>query len=305
MSALRELARAKTNLFLEVPKRRDDGFHELDTVFVELAVADTLEFDLRDEPGVALEIEGDPELSAGPENLVVRAGEALRAAAAGGGASLGARIRLRKEIPQGGGLGGGSSDAAAALRGLNALWGLATPPAELARIAAELGSDVAFFLAGGVQRGRGRGEVLEPLPLPPAPLELVLILPGFPSPTPAVYKALAPHLPSAPRAPDALLTALASGEVDALGASLFNRLEAAAFALFPELAELRDQLAAAPEARGVLLSGSGSTLIALCADRASAEALAARLSAAPPGAFPELRVFATQSVGRVASTSLS
>lgn len=293
---MRELARAKTNLFLEVPRRRDDGFHELDTVFIELATADTLEFERSETPGVRLEIEGDAELSAGPDNLVVRAGEALRALA--GDASLGAQILLRKEIPQGGGLGGGSSDAAAALRGLNALWALETPAADLARIAAELGSDVAFFLQGGVQRGRGRGEILEPLPLPPAPLELVLILPGFPSPTPAVYKALAPHLPSEPRVPSALLTALASGDATALGATLFNRLEAPAFELYPDLAKLRDDLAAAPEAEGVLLSGSGSTLIALCAERAAAEALAARLAAAP-GAFPRLKALMTRSVAAV------
>lgn len=291
---MRELARAKTNLFLEVPRRRDDGFHELDTVFIELATADTLEFERSETPGVWLEIEGDAELSAGPDNLVVRAGEALRSLA--GDESLGARILLRKEIPQGGGLGGGSSDAAAALRGLDALWELQTPPAELARIAAELGSDVAFFLRGGVQRGRGRGELLEPLPLPPAPLELVLILPGFPSPTPAVYKALAPHLPREARDPNALLAALAAGDAAALGASLFNRLEAPAFELYPDLAKLRDDLAAAPEAQGVLLSGSGSTLIALCAERATAEALAARLAAEPPAAFPNLRAFASQSV---------
>jgi len=296
MSPLSELARAKTNLFLEVPRRRDDGFHELDTVFIELAVADRLEFEARDEPGIELLIEGDAELSAGPDNLVVRAGEALRELAGAAGAGLGARIRLRKEIPQGGGLGGGSSDAAAALRGLNSLWGLGTPPEDLAQIAAELGSDVAFFLAGGVQRGRGRGEVLTPLPLPPAPLELVLILPGFPSPTPAVYRALAPHLPSEPRDPDSLLAALASGDATALGATLFNRLEAPAFELYPDLAALRDQLAGAPEAEGVLLSGSGSTLIALCAERSAAETLAERLRVAPPEPFPSLRALATRSV---------
>ncbi len=144
MSALRELARAKTNLFLEVPKRREDGFHELDTVFIELAVADTLEFEARDEPGIELLIEGDAELSAGPDNLVVRAGEALRQLAGAAGQVLGARIRLRKAIPQGGGLGGGSSDAAATLRGLDALWSLESPPQELARIAAELGSEARF-----------------------------------------------------------------------------------------------------------------------------------------------------------------
>ncbi|MBL4845854.1 MAG: 4-(cytidine 5'-diphospho)-2-C-methyl-D-erythritol kinase, partial [Planctomycetes bacterium] len=130
---LRLRAPAKTNLFLEVLRRREDGFHELDTVFAELDLADELEFELSSRPGIELTIEGDPGLSAGPENLVIRAGEGLRAGLGARGQELGARILLRKRIPQGGGLGGGSSDAAAALRGLDELWGLATAPPELAR----------------------------------------------------------------------------------------------------------------------------------------------------------------------------
>ena len=277
MSALSLRAPAKTNLFLEVTRRRPDGFHELDTVFLELELADELTLQAAPGPTLRLEIEGDPGLSSGPENLVIRAGEALKRAA--GRADLGASLTLRKRIPQGGGLGGGSSDAAAALRGLDRLWGLGLAPRRLAELAAELGSDVAFFLAGGLQRGRGRGEVLDPLPLPP-PLWMVLVFPEFPCPTPAVYRALGPHLSSTPRAPQRLLKALSSGSPQAVGAALFNRLEAPASELFPLLREVRRELEAAPECCGAALSGSGSTFLALTASESQAEALATRLSSA-------------------------
>lgn len=286
MSLLRLRAPAKTNLFLEVRGRRPDGFHELDTVFAELDLADELELWPADGPGLALEIEGDAGLSAGPDNLVVRAADALRVAA--GRPELGARARLRKRIPQGGGLGGGSSDAAAALRGLDRLWGLDLGLERLSGLAAELGSDVAFFLRGGLQRGTGRGELLEPLAPPPREQDLVLVLPPFPSPTPAVYRALAPYLPREPRGPEAVLAALASGSPEQLGAAWFNRLEEPACSILPALAEVRAQLAAAPEARGVLLSGSGSTYVVLCAGPEPAAALAARL------AGQDLRALATR-----------
>ncbi len=258
-------APAKTNLFLEVPRRRPDGFHDLDTVFVELDLADTLELDPLPAGDLALEVvplEDQAEaVPAGPDNLVWRAADALRRRA--GRPDLGARLRLTKRIPAGGGLGGGSSDAAAALRGLDALWETHLGDAALAALAAELGSDVAFFLRGGLQRGSGRGERLEPLPLPPGPLDLVLLFPPFPCPTPAVYRALAPHLPATPRDPAALLTALAAGDPAAVAGELFNRLEAPAFDLHPSLAELKRDLARRPGVLGALLSGSGSTLFAL------------------------------------------
>lgn len=272
--ALSLRAPAKTNLFLEVTRRREDGFHELDTIFLELELADELSLSPAPGPELSLSIAGDPGLSCGPENLVLRAGEALKRA--WGRPELGAELSLRKRIPQGGGLGGGSSDAAAALRGLNELWGLRLSLDELAPLAAELGSDVAFFLRGGLQRGQGRGELLTPLSPPPTQW-LVLVLPGFPCPTPAVFRALAAHLPAAPRSPEELLAALRSGSARALGAALFNRLEAPASELFPALRELRARLEAAPESRGVLLSGSGSTYLVLTESEAEARDLAGRL----------------------------
>ncbi|MCA8925378.1 MAG: 4-(cytidine 5'-diphospho)-2-C-methyl-D-erythritol kinase, partial [Planctomycetes bacterium] len=117
-----ERAPAKTNLFLEVLGKRPDGFHALDTVFVELSLADALRLEPAAGGELTLRVEGAPELAGESDNLVLRAARALRERA--GDPTLGARIELHKRIPIGGGLGGGSSDAAAALRGLDRLWGL-------------------------------------------------------------------------------------------------------------------------------------------------------------------------------------
>ncbi len=279
MTTLEVAAPAKTNLFLEVVRRRDDGFHELDTVFAALALEDTLTF----EPSsrLALEVVGDPTVPSDATNLVWRAADALRRAA--GQPELGARIRVEKRIPAGGGLGGGSSDAAATLVALDRLWGTKAGSPRLLQLAAELGSDVPFFVQGGLQRGRGRGEQLEPLPAPARPLELVLAFPSFGCPTPQVYKALRPHLPGQPgapavRGPDALLAALATGEPRSVAGELWNRLSLPAEAEWPALREVRTRLAADPRVLGAMLSGSGSTTFAVVASAADGEALAAELS---------------------------
>lgn len=261
---IRERAPAKTNLFLEVLGKRADGFHALDTVFVELSLADELIVDPA--PTLSLHVEGAPDLAREPDNLVLRAARLLRERHAS--PVLGARLQLIKRVPIGGGLGGGSSDAAAALRALNALWALNLEPDQLVLLAAELGSDVAFFVRGGVQRGRGRGEELEVLPPCPA-LPLVLLVPPFGCPTPAVFGALQGLIPDAPRTPAALLDALPQGP-HAVAKAVFNRLESAALHAFPALAEPLASLRAAPGVLAGWVSGSGSTLIGLCASDADA-----------------------------------
>jgi 4-diphosphocytidyl-2-C-methyl-D-erythritol kinase len=258
-------APAKVNLFLEVPRKRPDGFHELDTVFAALELADEVEVEERPGGAVELEVRG-ADLPTGPENLAWRAARAVLPEGAG------ARIRLTKRIPAGGGLGGGSSDAAAVLRALGR--DLDDLPAR----AAELGSDVAFFLRGGTQRGQGRGEVLTPVACG-LRLDLVLVFPEFGCPTPAVYRALAPHLPAAPRTADEMLSALQRGDSAAVAAALFNRLEAPAFELYPSLRALKERLTARPDVRGALLSGSGSTLLALLDDARAARGLVDQLAA--------------------------
>lgn len=264
---MRVQAPAKTNLFLEALRRREDGFHELDTVFCALALADELELEPRPGGELALTVSGDPTVPADPTNLAWRAADALRREA--GRPELGARLHISKNIPAGGGLGGGSSDAAATLVALDRLWGLDLGAARLHALAAGLGSDVPFFLEGGLQRGRGRGERLERLPAPARPLHLVLVFPPFGCATPRVYKALGPFLPDRGgppvREPAALLAGLAAGDARAVAAGLWNRLALAAEAEFPALVEVRARLAADPRLLGVLLSGSGSTTFAVAA----------------------------------------
>lgn len=274
-------APCKTNLFLEVLARRPDGFHELDTVFTTLALEDALEVEPLPGGRLELAVEGDPTVPADATNLVWRAAEALRAAA--GRPDLGARLRVQKRVPTGGGLGGGSSDAAATLVALDRLWETSLGDERLLELAAGLGSDVPFFVRGGLQRGRGRGERLELLAPPPRPLDLVLVLPGFACPTGQIYGALAAFLPGrgGPPVRDAapLCEALARGDAAAVAALAWNRLELAAEACFPQLRALRARLAGEDGVLAARLSGSGSTLWALVATPDDAGRVAARLQA--------------------------
>ena len=255
------LAPAKLNLFLEVLGRRPDGYHELESLMVAVDLHDTLTF--ADDPSGRITLRCDePTLPTGPENLVVRAAERLRAEA---GCDRGASIDLRKAIPAQAGLAGGSSDAAAALVALDRLWALQTPPARLDALAAEIGSDVAFFLHGPAAVCRGRGERVEPLALPRS-FHFVLICPPTGLSTALVYKDLAPT--DRPRSIGPAREALAAGDPEALGRCLFNRLQPAAEALEPDLVGVRDALQALGPTMldGQLMSGSGSAYFGLARD---------------------------------------
>jgi 4-diphosphocytidyl-2-C-methyl-D-erythritol kinase len=172
MADCRVIAPAKINLHLEVLGLRPDGFHELAMLMQSLDLADALRLSPRDDGAIRLACD-HAALPLGADNLIVRAAERLRTHA--GRPALGADITLEKRIPIGAGLAGGSSDAAATLVGLDALWDLQTPRSTLAALAAELGSDVPFCLEGGSQLCFGRGERLEPCPGPTAPLGVVLL----------------------------------------------------------------------------------------------------------------------------------
>ncbi len=189
MADLTIRAHAKINLDLRLGSRRPDGFHPIDTLFVRTEVADLLSVGPSGDGNLSLEIEGDKTLTAGPDNLVLRAAHALQVFSK---TAKGARLRLKKEIPQGAGLGGGSSDAAAALRLLQRFWSLKVQESDLLKIGAQLGSDVPFFLQSSPARGTGRGEVLEPIPLTMLPWA-VLVHPGFGSPTAEAYARYASH----------------------------------------------------------------------------------------------------------------
>ncbi|HEX3149499.1 MAG TPA: 4-(cytidine 5'-diphospho)-2-C-methyl-D-erythritol kinase [Gemmataceae bacterium] len=260
--AVRIQAFAKVNLFLEVLGRRLDGYHDIATLMLAIDLADELEFTLADAGELSLTCD-DPALTVGPENLVLRAASRLREET---GSTLGVRIHLRKRIPWAAGLGGGSSDAAAALEGLNELWKLGLSPAALARIGATIGSDVPFFLNGPAAWCTGRGEVIEPAAIG-QPLDLVLVKPPAGLATAAVYKRL--KAPAKPESGSVARNALANGEVETLGRALFNRLQEPAFELEPSVAEIFRQVQSS-SAAGCLMSGSGSSVFALCRNSSDA-----------------------------------
>jgi 4-diphosphocytidyl-2-C-methyl-D-erythritol kinase len=271
-------APAKINLALEVQGILPDGYHELDTIFCWLELEDLL--DVR--PSAKTELIIQDEIGQGAEvvpderNLVMKALRSLEDLV---GRELPTRLRLIKRIPAGGGLGGGSADAAAALLGVVRAHDLPLQPADLLKLAARLGADVAFGLEGGTARGRGRGELLSPLPSPPD-LPVLLLIPHFPLSTPEVYDCW-DRLPEEVRRPgrgsaERVVAALSKGRAQDLLRSTGNDLEAAAEALRPELSELRRRMlqAGCAQAR---LCGSGSTLFGLLEPSCNPEPVATRL----------------------------
>jgi 4-diphosphocytidyl-2-C-methyl-D-erythritol kinase len=259
---MRLLAPAKINLHLRVGPPRADGFHPILTWICTIGLFDELE--LAQSSQTRLECD-QPEIPTGMENLVVRAAAAL---------GVTAKMKLTKQIPVGGGLAGGSSDAARALLGLDQLWNLNRSRQELAAVAARLGSDVPFFLHAPSAVCTGVGETVRTTPVPAARWAL-LILPPMSMPTPKVYQRFdqmkLPDARSIEREPDfaawAILPALQ------LLPLLVNDLEQAAFDLNPRLSELRKQWQS-QLGQPVRMSGSGSTLFTLYDTRAQARAAA-------------------------------
>jgi 4-diphosphocytidyl-2-C-methyl-D-erythritol kinase len=262
----------KINLLLNILGRRPDGFHDLETVFQPVNLCDELEFE-QGGPGVAMTC-NHPELPTDASNLVVRAAVAFFEKAQ---LRAGVRIHLKKQIPLAAGLGGGSSNAAATLQGLNELFGepLAMPQLEL--VAAQLGSDVPFFLQPKPALGLGRGERIEPLDFFPAlhGAFVLLIHPGFGVSTAWAYQQLV-RFPTAlngqPGRAQRLVELLQSADLTAAAPAFYNSLEAPVLEKYPLLAMFQEQLRE-QGAQATLMSGSGSTTFALAADRQAGEAL--------------------------------
>jgi 4-diphosphocytidyl-2-C-methyl-D-erythritol kinase len=255
-SAVRVWTPAKVNLFLEVLARRPDGYHELATLMMAVSLYDTLEFTEETTGATSLHCD-HPSLSTGPENLICRAVQLARRES---GRSDGVGIRLWKRIPMAAGLAGGSSDAAATLAGLNRLWRLGWDRSKLIQLGSELGSDVSFFFAAPAAWCTGRGEQIEPLRLG-RPLDLVLVTPPMGLSTADVFRGLT--VPTEPRSGAAICQAAAAGDVRELGRQLHNRLQPAAERLCPAVADLFARLAGRGPV-GQLMTGSGSTVFALC-----------------------------------------
>lgn len=245
---------AKINLFLEVVGKRPDGYHDIESVFVSIDLADTLSADAS-EDGVSLECD-HPGMSTDGRNLVVKAAELLRREC---GVTEGISFRLQKRIPAGGGLGGGSSDAAAALRLANSIWNCGLSNADLAELGGRVGADVPFFLHGGVCLCEGKGERITRLPFCPTAHPFILALPPIHSDTAAAYKGLRLPPPGQAKRAAAFMRAMERGDVDEMAATAFNRFEESVFAALPGLAALHAGLEKTASRR-VRMSGSGSGL---------------------------------------------
>lgn len=259
--SLRIFAPAKVNLYLHVTGKRADGYHLLDSLAVFPAVGDVVE--ITPAASLSLQLGGDfgGSLAAEPDNLLLKAARALAP-------DLGADLRLEKNLPVASGIGGGSADAAAALRGLSALWGLGQ--VDLPAIALALGADIPVCLRSVPARMQGIGEILAPAPRLPT-FGMVLVNPGVAVSTPAVFKARQSGFTPPPMLP-ALWPDAAAMAAD-LGRCT-NDLQAAAIALQPIIAEVLACLGVLPGALLARMSGSGATCFALFPTPAAAQAAA-------------------------------
>jgi 4-diphosphocytidyl-2-C-methyl-D-erythritol kinase len=266
MSRIEVKAHAKINLNLKVLGKRPDGYHDLETVVQTVTLHDTVTLQVA-EDGIALEVD-DPSVPADCTNLAWLAASRLPRPRL---APRGVRIHLGKRIPSGAGLGGGSSDAAATLAGLNGLWDLRLPLSDLVSIAATVGSDAPFFLTGGTALLRGRGTEVQPLP-DLGGYDLLVITSGVPISTRDVYAqvpvALTParKTSSMTRFSPTLRGSLA-GEVETW-ISAGNDLEPIARNLCPAIGEIKTRLLDAG-ATAAAMSGSGSSVFGVFRDRAS------------------------------------
>ena len=260
MTSISIAAPAKINLSLRILGKRPDGFHELETLMVPITLADEIGISHGGGSEIRLTC-NDPDLPIGSENLCVKAAEAFRLAT---GLDHGIAISLLKKIPHGAGLGGGSSDAASVLLGLNQLFDEPLVLEEMHQIAATLGSDVPFFLSDGPAWCRGRGEILEAAPALPE-RRLLLIKPPFPVETAWAYKHYADLKSSAKPTVN---------ETQWLGdLTITNDLESSVFDKFPLLPVMKSWLRRQSGVEAAFMTGSGSTMVAIIAPDAPAESV--------------------------------
>jgi 4-diphosphocytidyl-2-C-methyl-D-erythritol kinase len=274
-------APAKVNLFLHVGSRKPDGYHPICSLMVFADVGDTVALHKDGLAGLTVDGPFAADLVDETGNLVLRARDALLSVA--GSAQVDFGLRLHKALPIAAGLGGGSSDAAAAMHLVRTALDADIPERVWNAIALDLGADVPACLSGVAAIATGRGERLASAPYFPD-LDAVLTHPGVPSPTAEVYRAydqaVAAAGAMAPIWPDRLTT---PAEVAAFLTACRNDLEPPARHLQPAIGELLDALTGQPETLLARMSGSGATCFSLCADAAAAAALASRLARARPG----------------------
>ena len=262
---------AKVNLGLHILGKREDGFHELETLFQMVNWCDEIKIECLSR-GLEL-VCNQPDIPTDKGNLVIRAAHILQTRYPE--RCKGARIHLNKNIPHGAGLGGGSGNAAGVLLGLNFLWGLKLKREDLISVASELGSDVPFFLFSPCAIGRGRGEILEPVKNS-IRFYVLMVYPGFAVPTASVYGNLKLKLTKRENNISILKNFLLQSEFAQLGATWSNDLELFVFKEYPGLSVIKKEMLALG-AKGALLSGSGSTVFGIFDNPETANSAHARL----------------------------
>ncbi len=245
-------ARAKINWTLNVTGKRQDGYHLLDMLMQPIALHDTLHIEPAET--LSLTVEGMDGLSAGEDNLVLRAARALQTLCC---VSRGASLRLIKRVPMGAGLGGGSADAAAALKGLNKLWNIGLDLPALCRLGERLGADIPFCLHDAPRRAQGIGEILTPIGCGAFPL--ILLQPCAALSTKEVFAAYHASAAIAPPDTERAMEALKAGDLQALRFCGGNVLESASIPLRPEIAQAKEALYQSGAAFAQM-TGSGSVV---------------------------------------------
>ena len=270
-----EYAFAKLNLSLDVTGRREDGYHDMLMVMQTISVSDRIDLELTEEPGIQAECNFRYVPTDG-RNLAVRAAQVyLQAVAENQHETPGVSIRLEKHIPVGAGMAGGSADAAAVLRGMNRLFGSPLNRKELEALAGQVGSDVAFCVAGGTQLAKGRGEQLEDLPALP-PCWIVVCKPGFSISTPELFRKL--DEVSLRRHPDTagMLAALREEDLRGIGIRMYNVFEDVPDRRMRQTGEIKSVLLD-HGAVGAMMTGTGSAVFGIFSNTEAAERCAADL----------------------------
>ena len=278
---MRAEAFAKVNFTLEVFGKRADGYHALRSVVMPISLSDTLDIEVTDDGSITSDTGYD-------DDLCVKAAKVLRnnrIIELSNNRNPGATIRVTKRIPAGGGLGGGSADAAAVLRALNELWKVGLSREELAEIGAQVGSDVPSLVMGGSVIMEGRGEKVTPLSTSTSSLHLVLVNPGINCSTKEVYGACEARALSDENATAKMVAALGEDDVGKIAAALMNDLQAPAVKLHPEIADALVSLRTAGVV-GAMMSGSGSSVFGLVENESEARRISSEMNARGYKAWP-------------------
>ena len=274
-------ANAKVNFTLEVFGRRTDGYHALRSVVMPISLSDTLDIEVSDDGEITSDAGYD-------DDLCVKAARVLRNVRMFESSSvrmLGARISVKKRIPAGGGLGGGSADAAAVLRALNELWGIGLSREALAEIGAQVGSDVPSLVFNAPVVMEGRGEKISPLSTSTSSLHLVLVNPGVHSSTKEVYAACEGRPLDGENLTARMVEALQAGDLSRIAAALMNDLQPPAVKQHPEIADaLVSRMTAG--VIGAMMSGSGSSVFGLVENESEARRISSEMNAHGYKAWP-------------------